>query len=119
MGTRTSACAATLCLAAVAVTQPGCSKKPESGKYCAVSRPSECMYIDLDHDVVTFYDRLGPMDVAASYSSGFIDAQPKVGKYAGKRVRLGFDLADPRRFTLEAEAVGTGAADERVEFARK
>lgn len=90
-------------IAAACVALPtwlGCGKGPSSGRYCDVKDNSECVWVDLDHDLVTFYDDGKPVDVAGRYLDGLIDTFPQTGKYAGKMVRLSFDTENPSQFEL-------------------
>jgi hypothetical protein len=82
----------------------GCAKTPESGRYCRSDDPSDCIWIDLDHSLVTYYDDGRPTDVRFDEVGDALETHPTLGKYAGKTVRLTFDASD--RSKVELSAVG-------------
>lgn len=96
-------------LAVLAIALTMCGRKPTSGRYCSIAEDGECVWVDLDHDLVTFYEKGRPNDVKATYADGAIDARPENGKYAGKSVRLSFNEANPAE--LELVVSGPTAAD--------
>jgi len=89
----------------------GCSRGPESGRYCDTRDPGECVWVDIANGVVTFYDDGRPIDVAATHEKGVITARPKKGPFAGRSVTLRFDADRPQTVVLEvaSEARGEGA----------
>jgi len=91
----------------VAVEAWGCGRSPQSGRYCRVDDASDCIWIDLDHALVTYYDDGRPSDVAFDEVGETLESRPTVGKYAGKTVRLSFDANDVGRVELAAVGATT------------
>lgn len=90
-----------LVAAALLLVVSGCNPKPKSGTYCPLQRgQGDCILIDMEGAKVTFQHPGKPVEVTGGYNLGIIDAYPKAGPYAGKQMRLSFDLDKLSQFEL-------------------
>ncbi|MFO0566779.1 MAG: hypothetical protein U0263_14005 [Polyangiaceae bacterium] len=87
-----------------------CAHRPESGRYCDSSGSGECVWVDIDREVVTFYQDGRPIDVPGAYRDGTISVQPQQGPFARKRVKLRFDPSHRGTLALEVSDGAPGVA---------
>ena len=107
--------------AALLVVVAGCNPKPKSGTYCPVKPgDGDCVLVDMEGDKVTFKHPGKPVEVSGSYLLGTIDTYPKAGPFAGKQMRLSFDLDKLSQFELYDEADRSAAGlQKKVRYALK